>query len=247
MATALSRLHGERVLWIGQDATCANQLKRRLIKAPVFLSTHPLRAGGPHPLTADGPHPLVAQGDADEHLCGVQSLMDQLPFQTNSIDGVVLHHSLEEHTDPRLVLREVFRVLAPGGRLIVAGFNPWSLIGLRRAYARYFTDVMSQQRLVNPIRLFDWFTLLGFELDAPPLYAGLNLFFNRSGELNTQPGHQLPFGGLLVTSAVKQVNNYHFRMQRKVSSPRLAPVAYPHIASWTERNFHAADEQDENG
>ncbi|MEQ8690424.1 MAG: hypothetical protein RIC89_06255, partial [Pseudomonadales bacterium] len=47
MATALSRLHGERVLWIGQDATCANQLKRRLIKAPVFLSTHPLRAGGP--------------------------------------------------------------------------------------------------------------------------------------------------------------------------------------------------------
>jgi SAM-dependent methyltransferase len=228
MAGALSRLHGESVLWIGQEVESARSLAGRMIKLPLMILPDvaeicPSQPGEISKLVTD---------------------LDQLPFQTGTIDGVVLHHCLEEHHDPRLILREVARVLAPGGRLIVCGFNPWSLMGLRSMFSRLSTDIMSGRKLINPIRLFDWFTLLGFELDAPPLYSGLGLFLNRETYKVSSPAHQFPFGGLFLTSAVKQTNNYHFRFTKRLRSRKLAPVSYPRIGGWTERSHPEADQTD---
>ena len=55
-----------------------------------------------------------------------------LPFAAHSIDVVVLPHVLEYVADPGAVLEETERVLVGDGRVIVAGFNPWSLWGLWR-------------------------------------------------------------------------------------------------------------------
>ena len=55
-----------------------------------------------------------------------------LPFAAHSIDVVVLPHVLEYVTRPEATLQEIERVLIEDGRLIVTGFNPWSLWGLRR-------------------------------------------------------------------------------------------------------------------
>ena len=71
-------------------------------------------------------------------------------------------------TDPRAGLREAARVLAPGGRIVIVGFNPISLFGIRRIYGKWADDVFSQRCFVNPIRLFDWLELLGFSMDAKP-------------------------------------------------------------------------------
>lgn len=60
---------------------------------------------------------------------GVVVAADCLPFPSNSIDGIVLHHVLELGADPRAVLREVQRALQPGGRVIICGFNSLSLWG----------------------------------------------------------------------------------------------------------------------
>ena len=57
---------------------------------------------------------------------------DALPFDSQSLDLVVLPHGLELARDPHQALREVERVLVPGGRVVIVGFNPTSLWGLRQ-------------------------------------------------------------------------------------------------------------------
>ena len=56
-----------------------------------------------------------------------------LPFPNDSVDILVLQHSLDISAHPHHVLREAERVLRPGGRLLLFGFNPSSSWGLREA------------------------------------------------------------------------------------------------------------------
>jgi SAM-dependent methyltransferase len=51
----------------------------------------------------------------------------ELPLLRESVELVVLLHALEGASDPRLILGEVERVLAPEGSVIVLGLNPYSL------------------------------------------------------------------------------------------------------------------------
>ncbi|CAM5199336.1 SAM-dependent methyltransferase OS=Castellaniella defragrans OX=75697 GN=HNR28_003458 PE=4 SV=1 [Castellaniella defragrans] len=91
---------------------------------------------------------------------------EQLPFDSQSIDLVVMPHTLEWCQDPHVVLREVERVLMPEGRVVITGFNPFSLWGIRESLPglalRLPVPVPSQ---VSPARIKDWFKLLSFELD----------------------------------------------------------------------------------
>lgn len=52
---------------------------------------------------------------------GLVALADEteLPFADNAIDRVLLVHALENSEEVRLLLREIWRVLAAGGRLLV--------------------------------------------------------------------------------------------------------------------------------
>ncbi|MFM8346067.1 MAG: class I SAM-dependent methyltransferase, partial [Betaproteobacteria bacterium] len=53
-----------------------------------------------------------------------------LPFESNSLDLVVMPHTLEASTDAHQTLREAERVLRPEGRLLITGFNPAGLWGM---------------------------------------------------------------------------------------------------------------------
>lgn len=55
-----------------------------------------------------------------------------LPFPANSLDLVLMPHSLEFSADPHTALREVERVLVPEGRVLICGLNPASLWGLQQ-------------------------------------------------------------------------------------------------------------------
>src|SRR6202140_4487400 len=59
-----------------------------------------------------------------------------LPINSASVDAVLLPHTLELAADPHAVLREADRVLVAEGQLIVLGFRPASLWGLRAAASR---------------------------------------------------------------------------------------------------------------
>ena len=61
---------------------------------------------------------------------------EELPFASQSLDLVVLPHVLEFAAEPHQVLREVERVLIPEGQVIICGFNPASLWGMRQGLGR---------------------------------------------------------------------------------------------------------------
>jgi SAM-dependent methyltransferase len=96
-----------------------------------------------------------------------------LPFASNSLDLVVLPHTLELSLDPHTTLSEVERVLVPEGRVIISGLNPASLWGLRQQRSKFcrrlgFTELFppGPGELIGHWRLRDWLRLLSFEVES---------------------------------------------------------------------------------
>jgi SAM-dependent methyltransferase len=137
-------------------------------------------------LTTEGREKPAAKGFASalNHLAGASVPVAMvtnaaaLPFPAASLDLLVLPHTLELSADPHHVLREVERVLVPEGRVVISGFNPYSLWGLRQARARMASRIglggLGVSRLylpeagdfIGPGRLRDWLRLLSFEVES---------------------------------------------------------------------------------
>lgn len=101
----------------------------------------------------------------------------ELPFAASSIDLVVMPHILEFHDNPHQILREVERVLIPEGQLVITGFNPLSLWGLRRRLPNSPDQFPDNGNYISVLRLKDWLQLLSFEVErgnfgcyAPPCH-----------------------------------------------------------------------------
>jgi SAM-dependent methyltransferase len=92
-----------------------------------------------------------------------------LPVVGDCVDAVLLPHTLEFAPDPYAVLREVDRVLVGEGQLLVLGFRPWSLWGMRARWSRSgFPPGM--RRVLSARLLREWLVLLGFEVVAARRY-----------------------------------------------------------------------------
>lgn len=76
----------------------------------------------------------------------IEGIPEELPFANQSIDLVILPHVLEFANDPHQILREVDRVLIPEGRVVISGFNPVSLWGLRQYTGRLIGQAISPKR-----------------------------------------------------------------------------------------------------
>ena len=98
-----------------------------------------------------------------EGVSRVQSRTDALAIASESVDAVFLPHTLEYEPDPHAVLREVERILMGDGHLIVLGFRPASVWGMRHLFA---SDGFPPgvERLLGERRVRDWLKLLGFEI-----------------------------------------------------------------------------------
>ena len=143
LATVLSERFGYHLLQLGRpmatDLTQASRISHRM----VCCSEH-------HKGPAAGPVSLYAEADA-------------LPIASGSIDVVVLPHVLSFANQPHGVLREVERVLIPEGYVVILGFNPWSLFGLRRLLLGWRQDSPWCSHFYGTMRIRDWLSLLGFD------------------------------------------------------------------------------------
>ncbi len=105
--------------------------------------------------------PFSLKADAGDGAVRCQST--QLPFQTNSIDLLLLPHMLEFSDDPHQALRDAERVLVPEGHIIISGFNPLSAWGLKRISAKS-KGYPWQGTFFSLLRIKDWLALLDFEI-----------------------------------------------------------------------------------
>jgi SAM-dependent methyltransferase len=95
--------------------------------------------------------------------------LNALPIQTASIDAVLLPHTLDFDADPHSIVREADRVLTGEGQLIVLGFQPLSLWGLRATAARTgYPEGLKQMLRARRVR--DWLGLLGYEVVQQRMY-----------------------------------------------------------------------------
>lgn len=86
-----------------------------------------------------------------------------LPIQSNSIDLVIMPHTLDFSANPHQILREVYRVLIPEGHVVMSGFNPFSLWGLARYLKVNRNTYPWNGNFIALLRLKDWLKLLDFE------------------------------------------------------------------------------------
>lgn len=95
-------------------------------------------------------------------LCGRPQ---QLPVQSDSVDVVLLPHTLEFAPSAHEVLREVERVLVAEGHVVILGFNPWSVWGMRRLLrGRRRRHAPWHGTFRGVYRIKDWLSLLGFDI-----------------------------------------------------------------------------------
>ncbi len=87
-----------------------------------------------------------------------------LPLQSNSMDLVILPHTLEFDPSPHQILREVHRILIPGGHIVISGFNPLSLWGFCHYLKSTRHEFPWNGHFISLSRLKDWLKLLDFEM-----------------------------------------------------------------------------------
>lgn len=151
---------------------------------------------------AEGTMPVVVVHDFSD-----------LPFASQSLDLIVLPHVLEFAEEPHQVLREVERVLIPEGQVIICGFNPASLWGMRQAVGRLSGAhfMPGDGEFISLYRMKDWLKLLNMEVSrghfgcyVPPCHTDKWLdrfdFLNRAGD-RWWPA----LGAVYIVQAIKRV------------------------------------------
>lgn len=198
---------------------------------------------------ASVPRPVTSKEPAAAALpLSILADFEALPFPANSLDLVVLPHTLELAEDPHQTLREVERVLVPEGKVVITGFNPTSLWGLRRRKEGLampgdgpnrrqpaMPALHAGSELLGWWRLRDWLRLLNFELEGgrhgcyrPPLRT--QAWLDRWEWAEGAGARWWPvFGGMYMMVATKRVRG--MRMVGKLKRARATAPAAPAVVA----------------
>ncbi|MCR4265498.1 class I SAM-dependent methyltransferase [Nitratireductor sp. ZSWI3] len=151
---------------------------------------------------------------------------EELPLPDSSVDRVLMVHSLEHAENPQQTLLEVWRVLAPGGRLVIAVPNR------RGMWARFEHTPFGTGRPFSRVQLAEALREANFTATAwsealhfPP---SERRFILRLHQLLEQAGRRFwpIFAGVLVVEAEKRLYQglpVAARASRRVFVPVLTP------------------------
>lgn len=152
---------------------------------------------------------------------------DALPLPDHSIERVLVVHGLENTDAPEKMLREIWRVLSPGGRLLVVVPNRLGLwtraeatpFGTGRPYSRSQLERMFAETMFTPVAA-------GEALFVPPTSRRIVLGSARAWE---RMGRRLPgaFAGVVLVEAEKRYWQPAQSGGKRARVRRLMPVLQP--------------------
>lgn len=180
-----------------------------------------------------------------------------LPFPANSLDLLVLPHTLELSQDPHATLREVERVLVPEGRVVISGFNPTSLWAMRQRRGHFYQrfgrcDLFLPEagEFIGYWRLRDWLRLLNFEVESGrfgcyrPAF-GTDKWLSRFEWMDSVGWRWWPiFGAVYFLVAVKRVRG--MRLLEPAWKTHKTVAAAPGAVANKEPNFNLMSKHSEN-
>ncbi|KAA3631542.1 MAG: methyltransferase domain-containing protein [Proteobacteria bacterium] len=94
----------------------------------------------------------------------VASDFHALPFGQRSIDLALLPHTLDMVDDPHALLRELTQAMVPDGHILISGFQPYSLWGLRKWLRLPREQAPWSGHFFSTYRIQDWLSLMGFAI-----------------------------------------------------------------------------------
>ncbi len=156
-----------------------------------------------------------------------------LAIQSQSVDAVLLPHTLEFEPEPHEVLREVERVLAGEGHVLILGFEPLGLWAARHRLTRGGFPP-NLHRFMSPRRLKDWLRLLGFDVlqttrivQAPPV---LSLASGRIAKTLAKANSRFKgrFGSVYLIKAKKRIYTLTPIRPRRRRRPAIVGAAVEH-------------------
>lgn len=159
-----------------------------------------------------------------------------MPLRDSVVDRILLVHALETSDDPAALMNEVWRILAPGGQIMMIVPNrrgPWARLdttpfGHGQPFSRRQLTELMRQALFTP-------THWGEALYMPPIQR---TFFLRTALAweNVGASLSLPFSGVYVIEATKQV--YRPALAGKAARVRglLQPIFVPSGGTATGRS-----------
>lgn len=202
----------------------------------------------PEPIEMPPPEDASISTQSPELPVALHCEYDALPFPQASIDLILLPHTLELARDPHATLAEVERVLVPEGRVVILGFNPASLWGIRQRAgwgARLGVAHAERGRASHAAeflgyrRVRDWLRLLSFEIQGgrfgcwrPPHQTQKAL--DRMAWMDRIGSHWWPvLGGVYAIEAVKRVRG--MRLVGLARRPAKALAAAPAVVAQRRR------------
>lgn len=155
--------------------------------------------------------------------------LSQLPLASDAVDAVILPHTLEFEADPHSLLREVDRVLTGEGQLLILGFRPFSLWGLRAAVARAGYPPGLRQ-VLSERRIRDWLVLLGYDI-APVRHYLYEWPWGRpgaqGGRLKRGLFNPLPAGAWLLRARKRVYAVPSIRLRLRERAPVIGGLVKP--------------------
>ncbi len=100
----------------------------------------------------------------DKSIRYIEGEFYDLPILTGSVDLVILPHALEFLDNPHKLLSEACRIVKPEGSIVIFGFNPISLWGLKKKWVRS-KGMPWSGNFIDISTIKKWLALADFELE----------------------------------------------------------------------------------